>query len=99
MNGQLHASAYLLLVRIGDDASKEVGLEVNTEKTKYMSLSRHQNAGQNYDIEIANRCFENVAKFRYLGTTITNQNMIQEEIKSRVMLATIQSSPVFSSTI
>jgi hypothetical protein len=29
------------------DASKEIGLEVNTEKTKYMSLSRHQNAGQN----------------------------------------------------
>jgi hypothetical protein len=28
------------------DASKEVGLEVNTEKTKYMLLSHHQNAGQ-----------------------------------------------------
>jgi hypothetical protein len=47
------------------DASKEVGLEVNTEKTKYMLLSRHSNAGQSYDIKIANRCFENVAKFRY----------------------------------
>jgi hypothetical protein len=32
------------------DASKEIGLEVNTEKTKYMLLSRHQNAGQNHDI-------------------------------------------------
>jgi ribosomal protein S2 len=68
------------------DASKEVGQEVNTEKT--MFLSRHQNAGQSYDIKIANRCFENVAKFRYLGTTITNQNLIQEEM---LMLATIQS--------
>jgi hypothetical protein len=46
-----------------------------------MLLSRHQNAGQNYDIKIADRCFENVAKFRYLGTTITNQNLIQVEIK------------------
>jgi hypothetical protein len=55
-------------------ASKEVGLEVNTEETKYILLSRHQNAGQNYDIKIANRCFENVAKFRYLGTTVTNQD-------------------------
>jgi hypothetical protein len=38
------------------DASKEVGLEVNTEKTKYMLLSRHQNAGQSHDIKIANKC-------------------------------------------
>jgi hypothetical protein len=52
------------------DASKEVGLEVNTEKTKYMLLSRYQNAGQNHDIKIANRCFENMARFRYFGTTI-----------------------------
>jgi hypothetical protein len=59
------------------DASKEAGLEVNTEKTKYMLLSRHQNAGQSYDKKIANRCFENVAKLRYLGTTITNQNLTQ----------------------
>jgi hypothetical protein len=49
-------------------ASKEVGLEVNSEKTKYMLLSRRQNAGQNHDIKIGNRCFENVAQFRYLGT-------------------------------
>jgi hypothetical protein len=44
------------------DASKEVGLEVNTEKTKCMLLSRHQNAGESYDIKIANRCSENVTK-------------------------------------
>jgi hypothetical protein len=62
------------------DASKEVGLDVTPEKTKYMLLSRHQNAGQSYDINIANRCFENVAKLRYLGATITNQNLVQEEL-------------------
>jgi hypothetical protein len=50
-----------------NDASKAAGLEVNTEKTKYMLLSHHQCAGQNHDIKIANRCFENVAQFRYLG--------------------------------
>jgi ribosomal protein S2 len=66
------------------EASKEVGLEVNTEKTRYMFLSRHQNAGQNHDIKTANRCFENVAQFRYLGTTITNHNLIQEEIERRL---------------
>jgi hypothetical protein len=39
------------------DDNKEIGLEVKLEKTKYMLLSRHQNAGQRYDIKIANRCF------------------------------------------
>jgi hypothetical protein len=66
------------------DAGKEVGLEVNTEKTKYMLLSRHQNAGQNCDIKIGNRSFENVVEFKYLGTNITDQNLIQEEIKRRL---------------
>jgi hypothetical protein len=45
--------------------SKEVGLEVNAEKAKYMLLSRHQNAGQNRNMKIANRSFENVAQFKY----------------------------------
>jgi hypothetical protein len=55
------------------DASKEVGLEVNAEKTKYMFLSRRQNAGQNRDVKITNRSLESVAQFKYLGTTVTNQ--------------------------
>jgi hypothetical protein len=63
------------------DASTEVGLEMNVDKTKYMLLSRHRNAGQNRDIKIANRSFENVSQFKYLGMTVTNQNLIQEEIK------------------
>jgi hypothetical protein len=73
------------------DASK-VGLEINVEKTKYILLSRHQNLGQIRDIKIANTLFENVSQFKYLGTTVTNQNLIQEEIKRvLVMLATIRS--------
>jgi hypothetical protein len=64
-------------------ASKEVGLETNVEEAKYMLLSRHQNVGQNRDIKIANRLFENVSQFKYLGTTATNQNLIEEEIKGR----------------
>jgi hypothetical protein len=63
------------------DSDKEVGLEVNTEKTKYMLPSHHQNAGQYHDINIANRCFENVAQFRYLGMTVTNEHLIKEKIK------------------
>jgi hypothetical protein len=34
------------------DASKDVGLEITAEKTKYMLLSRYQNVGQNWDIKI-----------------------------------------------
>jgi hypothetical protein len=49
-----------------------------------MLLSRHQNVGQNRDIKIANRSFENVSQFKYLGTTVTNQNLIQEEIMRRL---------------
>jgi hypothetical protein len=49
-----------------------------------MLLSRHQNVGENHDLKISNRGFENVAQFRYLGMTITNQHLIQEEIKRRL---------------
>jgi hypothetical protein len=68
------------------DASKVVGLEVNAEKTKHILLSCHQNAGQNYDIKIANRSFKNVAQFKYMGTAVANQNRIEEEIKRRLNL-------------
>jgi hypothetical protein len=63
------------------DDSKEVGLEVNTDKSKYMLLPRHKNAGQNHDIKITNSCFENMAKFKYFRTAVTNKNLIQGEIK------------------
>jgi hypothetical protein len=66
------------------DASKAVGLEVNVEKTKCMLLPRDQNAGQNQDLNIRNRSFENKSQFKYLGTTVTNQNLIQDDIKRRL---------------
>jgi hypothetical protein len=66
------------------DASKEVGLEVGPEKTKYVLMSRSQKVGQKHSIKIANRSFEGVAKFKYLGTTLTDQNCMHEEIKSRL---------------
>jgi preprotein translocase subunit SecD len=66
------------------EASRYVGLEVNAEKTKYMIMSRHPNSGQNQNIRIADKSFENVTKFKYLGKTLTNQNDIHDEIKSRL---------------
>jgi hypothetical protein len=48
-------------------------------------MSRDQNAGQNHNIiKVYNKSFERVEQFRYLVTTLMNQNCIQEEIKSRL---------------
>jgi hypothetical protein len=43
-----------------------------------------QNAGRNHSVRIDNSTFERVDGFKYLGTTVTNQNSIQEEIKIEV---------------
>ena len=65
-------------------ATREIGLEVSAVKTKYMVVSRDQNAGRNHSVRIDNSTFERVEEFKYLGTTLTNQNSILEEIKSRL---------------
>ena len=65
-------------------ASKEIGLEVNAYKTKYTITSRDQNVGQSHSMKIDNSSFEREEEFKYLGTNLTNQNSIQEEIKSRL---------------
>ena len=65
-------------------SSKETGLEVNFDKTKYMVMSRNQNAGRSHSIKIDNSFFERVEEFRHLGTTLKNENSVQEQIKSRL---------------
>jgi len=62
----------------------EIGLEVSADKTKYMVMSREQNAGRIHNVRIDNSNFERVEKFKYLVTDLTNQNSIGEEIKSRL---------------
>jgi len=64
--------------------SKEIGLEVNADKTKYMAMPRDHNEGRSHNIKIDNSSLERAEEFKYLGTTITNQNSIQEEIKSKL---------------
>ena len=65
-------------------ASKDIGLEVNSDKTKYMITSRQQNIVNNQNIVIENLSFKKVEKFKYLGVTVTNTNDIREEIKRRI---------------
>ena len=64
-------------------ATKEIGLEVNSYKNKYMVLSGDQNAGRSHSVQTGNSSFERVEQTKYLGTKIMNRNSIQEEIKSR----------------
>jgi len=58
-------------------ASKEIGLTVNADKTKYIVMSQYQNAGRSHNIKLNNSSFEKVEELKYLGTTLTNQNSIQ----------------------
>ena len=61
-------------------------LEVNTDKTKYMVMPREQTAGLSHTMKAENSAIERVEEFKYLGRTLTNQNYIQKEIKSRLKL-------------
>jgi hypothetical protein len=80
-------------------AGKEVGLEANAEKTKYMLLPHHQKADskQMYQVDsvyptprkLANRESVNVAKFKCFRMTTTNQNVTQKEIKGRLSFVNV----------
>ena len=50
-------------------ANKEIGIEVNADKTKYTVVSRDQNSETNHNIKRGNNIFEMVEQFQYLGTT------------------------------
>ena len=63
-------------------ATREIGLEVNADKSKYMVMPRDQNAGRIQSVGIDNSTFERVEEFKYLVKTLTNQNSIAEEVKT-----------------
>jgi len=65
-------------------ATREIGLEVSADKTKYMVRSRDQNAERIQSVRSDNSTFERVEEFKYLATTLTNQNSIPAQIKSRM---------------
>jgi len=70
-------------------ATREIRLEVSADRTKYLVMSRDQNAGRNHSVRINNSTFERLEEFKYLGTTLTHQNSIPEEIKSRLRLGNV----------
>jgi hypothetical protein len=49
--------------------------------TKYIFLPHHKNAGQKHDINVTYTFYRNVAEVKCMGMTVTNQNLIQEEIQ------------------
>ena len=65
-------------------ATREIGLEVSADKTKYMVMSRDQNAGRIHSVRTDNSTFKRVEEFKYFGKTLANQNSIGTEIKSRL---------------
>jgi hypothetical protein len=66
------------------NTNKDVGLEMTPEKTKHMLILHYQKAEQKYSIKIANTFFEDMAKLKYLGRTLTDQNCMQEKINSKL---------------
>ena len=70
--------------------SMENGQEVNADKSKYMVMSQYHNAGWTHSTKSDNSCFGRMEEFKYLGTTLTNQNCIQEEIKRRLKSGQVQ---------
>jgi hypothetical protein len=61
-------------VRAFGSVCKEVGLEINSEKSRNMLMSRCKKAGQKHSIKIGNMSSEDVVQFKYLGSSLANQN-------------------------
>ena len=66
------------------NACKDVGLAVNTVKTKYMAVGRIRGMMADEHISIGSNSHEKMKTFKYFASLLTNQNSIQEEIKCRV---------------
>ena len=95
-NSKTHKQAFIISKYLGPSTAKVTATTPyshdkfnlaqyrNAYKTKYMVMSREQNAGRIHSVRIDNSTFEWVEEFKYLGTTLTNQNSIAEGIKSRM---------------
>jgi hypothetical protein len=64
--------------------ASKIGLEVDADKTQYMVMFQDQKTGRSQCMKTDNSSFARMEEFKHLGTTLTNQNSIQEEIRSRL---------------
>ena len=64
--------------------SKEFGVEVNVENTKYIPFSHEENAGKYHNVKIDNKFLVSMEQFKYLGTKLTNRSCIHEEINVKL---------------
>ena len=58
------------------NACKDIGLAVNTGKTKYMEIGSNRDMIVNKHIRRGSNSYEKVKNFEYLGSLVTNQNSI-----------------------
>jgi len=61
--------------------SKEIGLEVDVDRTKYMVMSLDQNAGGSHNIKINHKPFERAEQFKYLGTNLTSKIIYRKKLR------------------
>jgi len=88
-------------------ASKKTVLEVNAEKSKYMIMSRDQNAVKNHNMKTDNKSLETVELFTYFGTALKDMTYFHEYIKSKLKsgnacyhsMQNLTSSSLFSKNI
>ena len=66
------------------NACKDIDLAVTIEKTKYMEIERHRGMAGNEHFKIVSNSYEKLKTFKYLGSSMINQNYIKEEIKCRL---------------
>jgi ribosomal protein L30E len=80
LDGRVHA------VKINTETlvvvSKESRVVVNADRTKYVVMSRDQNAGRNHNIKTDNLSLKSVEVFKYLGTNLTNQILFRKKLRA-----------------
>ena len=66
------------------NACKYIGLTLNTRKAKHVEIGRYRGVETNEHIKISSKSYEKMTTYKYLGSLVTNQNSIQEEIKYKL---------------